>query len=156
MATLLSRLLPSSTRDFNPTSQALLHILSHPLSRGLGVLGRLFSGAIPCCNVATPSTCICSCCRLSWCQFYNMGVTRCQVSSMHSRRVAGASDARAALQHLYDYYRRIICHLSLSTPCKLLLTDLVLLPLQQKWQQKLQFWNSLAALPVGSFCHTVC
>ena len=36
-----------------------------PVNQGLAVIGRLFSGAIPCRNVATPSTCICSCCKLA-------------------------------------------------------------------------------------------
>ena len=44
-----------------------------------------------------------------------------------------------------------------STPRKLLLTELGLLPLQVFWwRQTLQFWNSLAGLPVGSLYHTVC
>ena len=51
-----------------------------------------------------------------------------------------------------------------SGPCAvfhhaLLLTDLELglLPLQVFWwRQTLQFWNSLAVLPVGSLYHTVC
>ena len=39
----------------------------------------------------------------------------------------------------------------------MLLTELGLLPLQVFWRrQTLKFWNSLAALPVGSFYHTVC
>ena len=45
----------------------------------------------------------------------------CQVWGMHdSPRVAAASDARAALQRLYDYYIRSFCGLSPSTPLKLL------------------------------------
>ena len=44
-----------------------------------------------------------------------------------------------------------------STPRKMLLAGLGLLPLQVFWwRQTLQFWNSLAALPAGSFYHTVC
>ena len=46
---------------------------------------------------------------------------------MHSPRVAVA---RAALQRLYDYYLRPICRLLPSTPRRLLLTELGLLPLQ--------------------------
>ena len=39
----------------------------------------------------------------------------------------------------------------------MLLAELCLLPLQVFWwRQTLQFWNNLAALPVGSFYHTVC
>ncbi|DBA86661.1 TPA: hypothetical protein ACH3X1_005125 [Trebouxia sp. C0004] len=39
----------------------------------------------------------------------------------------------------------------------MLLAELGLLPLQVLWwQQTLRFWNSLAALPVGSFYYTVC
>jgi hypothetical protein len=81
----------------------------------------------------------------------------CQIWGMHSPRVAAANDARAALQRLNDYYLRTICRLLPSTPRKLLLTELGLLPLQVSWwRQTLQFWNSLAGLPVGSLYHTVC
>ena len=80
---------------------------------------------------------------------------------MHSPRdrVAAAklNDVHAALQRLNDYYLRTICQLLPSTPRKLLLTELGLLPLQVCWwRQTLQFWNSLAGLPVGSLYHTVC
>ena len=69
---------------------------------------------------------------------------------------AVANDARA-LQRLYDYYLRTVCRLSPSTPRKLLLMELGLLPLQVFWwRQTLQFWNSLAVLPAGSLYHTVC
>ena len=57
----------------------------------------------------------------------------CQVWSMQSPRAAAASDARAAVQRLYDYYLRTICRLSPSTPRKPLLTELGLLPLQVFW-----------------------
>ena len=81
----------------------------------------------------------------------------CQISGMHNPRVAVANDACAALQRLYDYYLRTVCCLSPSTPRKLLLTELGLLPLQVfGWRQTLQFWNSLAVLPAGSLYHTVC
>ena len=44
-----------------------------------------------------------------------------------------------------------------STPRKLLLTELGLLPLQVFWwRQTLQFWNGLASLPIGSLYHNVC
>ena len=33
----------------------------------------------------------------------------CQIWGMHSPRAAVANDARAALQHMYDYYLRTIC-----------------------------------------------
>ena len=60
-------------------------------------------------------------------------------------------------KRLYDYYLRTICDLLSSTPRKMLLAELGLLPLQVFWwRQTLQFWNSLAALPAGSFYHTVC
>ena len=73
----------------------------------------------------------------------------CQIWGMHS--------PRAALQRLNDYYLRTICRLLPSTPRKLLLTELGFLPLQVFWwRQILQFWNSLAGLPVGSLYHTVC
>ena len=76
---------------------------------------------------------------------------------MHSHRVAIANDARSQLQRLYDYYLRTICRLAPSTPRRLVLTELGVLPLQVVWwRQTLQFWNSLAALPTGSLYHTVC
>ncbi len=81
----------------------------------------------------------------------------CQVWSMHSPRVAAANSSRLDLQRLYDYYLRTICGLLPSTPRKILLAELGLLPLQVLWwRQTLRFWNSLAALPVGSCYHTVC
>ena len=50
-----------------------------------------------------------------------------------------------------------ICRLLPSTPRRLLLTELGLLPFQVFWwRQTLKFWNSLAVLPVGSLYHTVC
>ena len=67
---------------------------------------------------------------------------------MHSPRAAGANDARAALQRLYDYYLRTICHLLPSTPRRLLLTKLGLLPLQVFWwRQTLQFWLFFLLVP---------
>ena len=81
----------------------------------------------------------------------------CQVWGMHSPRVAAANYARLELQRLCDYYLRITCDLLPSTIHKMLLAELGLLPLQVFWwRQTLKFWNSLAALPVGSFCHAVC
>ena len=53
----------------------------------------------------------------------------CQIWGMHSPRAAVANDARAALQRLYDYYLRTIYRLLPSTPRRLLLTELGLLPL---------------------------
>ena len=58
---------------------------------------------------------------------------RCQIWGMHTPRVAAANDARAALQRLHDYYLRTICRLLPSTPCRLILTELGLLPLQVFW-----------------------
>ena len=61
------------------------------------------------------------------------------------------------LQRLYHYYLRTICDLPPSTPRKMLMAELGLLPLQVFWwQQTLQFWDNLATLPAGSFSHTVC
>ena len=74
----------------------------------------------------------------------------CEVWGMHSPHVAAANDARSALQRLYEYYLKTVCDLHPSTPRKMLLTELGLLPLQGFWwRQALQFWNALAALPVG-------
>ena len=56
-------------------------------------------------------------------------------------------------------YLRTICRLLSSTPLRLLLTELGLLPLQVFWWRQLealQFWNDLAVLPVNSVYHTVC
>ena len=78
----------------------------------------------------------------------------CQVRGMHSPHVAAANLARLDLQRLYDYYLSTICDLLPSTPRKMLLAELGLLPLQVFWwRQTLKFWNSLA---VGSFYHAVC
>ena len=64
----------------------------------------------------------------------------CQIWGMHSPRGAAASDARAALQRLNDYYLRTICCLLPSIPCRLLLAEVGLLPLQVFWwRQTLQF-----------------
>lgn len=81
----------------------------------------------------------------------------CQVWGMHSPRVAAANRAHLDLQRLYDYYLRTICDLLPSTPRKMLLAELGFVASQVLWwRQTLKFWNSLAALPVGSFYHTVC
>ena len=81
---------------------------------------------------------------------------RCQVWGTHSPRVAASYHAPSKLQRLHDYCLRTLCDLLPSTPRKMLLAELGLLPLQVVWwRQTLQFWNSLAALPVGSFYHTV-
>ena len=54
----------------------------------------------------------------------------CQTWGMHSPHIAAANDACATLQRLYDYYLRTICHLLPSTPRRLFLIELGLLPLQ--------------------------
>ncbi len=80
----------------------------------------------------------------------------CQVWGTHSPRVAAANRACLDLQRLHNYYLRTICDLLPSTPYKMLLAELGLLPLQVLWwRQTLQFWNSLAALPIGSFYNTI-
>ena len=115
-------------------------------SQGLVVLGLLFSGDILCCSAVTLSFCLGAC-----------FAARCQVWGMHSPRVAAANHAPSKLHRLHDYCLRTVCDLLPSTPRKMLLGELGLLPLQVVWwQQTLQFWNSLAALPVDSFYHTVC
>ena len=152
MATLLSRWPPSNTWDLISINQAPLRTLSHKSERGLVVLGCLFSGVI-CCNVTIPSTCICICCK--YCSAC-LTIWVPDLGYAHSPRAAVANDARAALR-LYDYYLRTICPLLPSTPRKLLLTELGLLPLQVFWwRQTLRFWDSLAVLPVGSLYRTVC
>ncbi len=64
----------------------------------------------------------------------------CQVWGMHSPCVAAANRARLDLQHLYEYYLRTICGLMPSTPRRMLLAELDLLPLQVLWwRQTLRF-----------------
>ena len=64
----------------------------------------------------------------------------CQIWGMHSPCVAVANDARAALQRLYDHCLKTIRRLLPSTPCRLALTELSLLPLQASWWRRtLQF-----------------
>lgn len=78
---------------------------------------------------------------------------------MHSPRAAVTSNARLALQRLYDDCLRIIGDLRPSTPRRMMLAELGLLPLQVFWwRQALQSWNSLAGLrmPAGFVYYTVC
>ncbi len=64
----------------------------------------------------------------------------CQVWGMHSPRAAAANCARLDLRRLYGYYLRTICGLLPSTPRRMLLTELSLLPLQVLWwRQTLRF-----------------
>ena len=80
----------------------------------------------------------------------------CEVWGMHSPGVGAVGQARLALQQVYDFYLRVICGLNPSTPRDMLLKELGLLPLQVYWwQQTLQFWNRIAALPAGSLFHAV-
>ena len=66
-----------------------------------------------------------------------------------------AKTARAALQSIYDRFLRHICGVK-HTPSIVLLEELALLPLQVFWwQQTLEFWNTIAASPVGSLFHTI-
>ena len=75
---------------------------------------------------------------------------------MHSPGVGAVGQARLALQQVYDFYLRVICGLNPSTPRDMLLKELGLLPLQVYWwQQTMQFWNRIAALPAGSLFHAV-
>ncbi len=80
----------------------------------------------------------------------------CQVWGMHSPHVAVANHARSQLQRLYDYHLRTICRLAPSTPCKLLLTELGLLPLQVFWwRQTLHFgivWLLSPLVPFTTLC----
>ncbi len=74
---------------------------------------------------------------------------------MHSPRGA-AQNARAALQSIYDRYLRHICGVKYTTPNAMLLEELGLSPLQVFWwRQTLEFWNKVAASPVGSLFHTI-
>lgn len=81
----------------------------------------------------------------------------CEIWGMHSPCIAAANNARLALQCLHDDCLRILCDLSPSTPCRRMLADSGLLPLQVIWWRcALQFWNSLAVPPAGSLNHSVC
>ena len=57
----------------------------------------------------------------------------CQKWGMHSLPVVAVNYARSDLQRLYDYYLRTICDLLPSTPRKMLLAELGVLPLQVFW-----------------------
>ena len=55
----------------------------------------------------------------------------------------------------YDRFLRRICGVR-HTPNAVLLEELALSPLQVFWwQQTLEFWNTIAASPVGSLFHTI-
>ncbi len=69
---------------------------------------------------------------------------------MHTPR-GEAQKARAALQSIYDRYLRHICGVKHATPSAMLLEELGLAPLQVFWWRRtLEFWNKIAASPVGS------
>ena len=78
----------------------------------------------------------------------------CQIWGMHTP-TGEAKTARAALQSIYDRFLRRICGVK-HTPSIMLLEELALSPLQVFWwQQTLEFWNTIAASPVGSLFHTI-
>ncbi|DBA82196.1 TPA: hypothetical protein ACH3X1_007179 [Trebouxia sp. C0004] len=73
---------------------------------------------------------------------------------MHTPR-GEAQKARATLQSMYDRHLRHICGVKYAN-CAMLLEELGLSPLQAYWwQQTLEFWNKIAASPVGSLFHTI-
>ena len=66
-----------------------------------------------------------------------------------------AKAARAALQSIYDRFLRRVCGVR-HMPSAVLLGELALSPLQVFWwQQTSEFWNMIAANPVGSLFHTI-
>ena len=69
---------------------------------------------------------------------------------MHSPDAGSAKRARLDLQKVYDFCLRGVCGLSSSTPRRVGVLTLKVF----WWRQTLRFWN-IAALPVGSFSHTV-
>ena len=80
----------------------------------------------------------------------------CEVWGMHSPDAGSARHARLDLQRVYDFYLRVVCGVSSSTPHNMLLAEVGLLPLQVFWwRQTLRFWNSIAALPEGNLFHIV-
>ena len=79
----------------------------------------------------------------------------CELWGMHTPRGA-AQQARVALQSIYDRYLRHICGVKYATPSAMLLEELGLSPLQVFWWRRtLEFWNKIAASPVGSLFHTI-
>ena len=85
------------------------------------------------------------------------------VWGMHSPDAGSAKGARLDSQKVYDFYLRVVCGLSSSTPRSMLLTEMGVLPLQVFWwRQTLRFWNNIATLPDrwAAFstlsCWTVC
>ncbi len=67
-----------------------------------------------------------------------------------------AQKARVALQSIYNKYLGHICGVKYATPSAMLLEELGLSPLQVFWwRQTLEFWNKIAASPVGSLFHTI-
>ncbi len=79
----------------------------------------------------------------------------CELWGMHTPRGA-AQRARVALQSIYDRYLRHICGVKYATPSAMLLEELGLSPLQVFWWRRtLEFWNKIAASPVGSLFHTI-
>ncbi len=74
----------------------------------------------------------------------------------HASPRGEAQKARAALQSIYDRYLRHICGVKYATPSAMLLEKLGLAPLQVFWWRRtLEFWNKIAASPVGLLFHTV-
>ena len=66
-----------------------------------------------------------------------------------------AKAARAALLSIYDRFLRRICGVR-HAPSAVLLEELALSPMQVFWwQQTLEFWNTIAASPVGSLFYTI-
>ena len=78
----------------------------------------------------------------------------CEIWGMHTP-TGEAKAARAALQSICDRFLRHICGVK-HAPSAVLLEELALSPLQVFWwQQTLEFWNTIAASPVGSIFHTI-
>ena len=77
----------------------------------------------------------------------------CEIWGMHAP-TGEAKAAMAALQSIYDRFLRRICGVR-HAPSDVLLEEVALSPLQVFWwQQTLEFWNTIAASPVGSLFHT--
>ena len=75
----------------------------------------------------------------------------CELWGMHTPR----GEAQT-LQSIYDRYLRHICGVKYATPSAMLLEELGLSPLQVVWWPRtLEFWNKIAASPVGSLFHTI-
>ena len=112
-------------------------------------VGQLFSGVTLCCNVVALSTLICNytgACLTLWLQGLGHAQFRCRLSQTGLFWTCRTFMilSQSGLWLVFLYTRRM------------LLTEIgFLCPQVFWWRQTLRFRNNIAALPVGSFFHTV-